>query len=173
MPKNVLFSKNYRGRASSAVYRHNNGHASVARKLADVGCPLSRNAIKRLQSQQKNIKRARALQISGQYKKMRAMSRMRAAQDWIKRKIAVENRDHEYICSKTTSRVAARLSRSVEHDYCKGQNDPFQPQWTSCFFLYIHTTFYHTIQCYTMSHSNIWIYEINSKHVWTRLGRNE
>ena len=128
MPKNVLFSKNYRGRASSAVYRHNNGHASVARKLADVGCPLSRNAIKRLQSQQKNIKRARALQISGQYKKMRAMSRMRAAQDWIKRKIAVENRDHEYICSKTTSRVAARLSRSVEHDYCKGQNDPFQPQ---------------------------------------------
>lgn len=106
LPKNVVFKKNFLGRASSTVYRYNNGHSSVAAKLRQFGCPLKVGGVgmTRLNQQQHTIKQQRAYQITERYRKRRAMSRMKSAQEWFRRKTVQSN----------------------EHDYCKGQNDPYQ-----------------------------------------------
>ena len=106
LPKNLLFSRNALGRASSAVYRYNNGHASsVINKMSQFGCPLSSQGKTQLLRQQKFMRKLTKNQVTEPYRQRRAAVRMRAAQDWFKRK------------NTTTAN---------EHDYSKGQNDPFR-----------------------------------------------
>ena len=121
MPKNNLFCKNYHGRVASAVFRYNNGHSSAAKKFSNIGCPLSKGAVRSLQMQGKSIARAKAYQITERYKKRRALVRMRAATEWYKRK-ANERCDHDYCATDKDMHTGG-----PQHDYCKGQNDPFRP----------------------------------------------
>ena len=78
----------------------------MAAKLRQFGCPLKVGGVgmTRLNQQQHTIKQQRAYQITERYRKRRAMSRMKSAQEWFRRKTVQSN----------------------EHDYCKGQNDPYQ-----------------------------------------------
>ena len=108
LPKGILFSKNYNGRAASAVHRYNNGHCkSIESKLKAFGCPLlsTGDGLRRLRSQQQVISRSLKYQTTLLHLKKRAISRLRNAKTWYKTKCLKNN----------------------EHDYCKGQNDPYKP----------------------------------------------
>mgnify|MGYP001791588002 CR=1 FL=1 len=110
MPNTIYFVKGY-----------NNGHSSAAKKFSNIGCPLSKGAVCFLKMQGKSIACTKEYQITERYKKRRAIVWMRAATEWYKRK-ANERCDHDYCATDKDMHTGG-----PQHDYCKGQNDPFRP----------------------------------------------